>query len=98
MLLAIDIGNTNITLGLVEGGALVATRRAGTPRGTTADELEVLLTGLFALDGRTFDDVSGIAVASVVPAQTAMVEAIAVRRGLAVLVAGAGTVPLAIRV
>lgn len=98
MLLVVDIGNTNITLGLVKGGVLVATRRAGTPRGTTADELEVLLAGLLALDGRTLDDVSSIAVASVVPAQTAMVEAIAVRRGLDVLVAGAGTVPLAIRV
>jgi len=98
MLLAIDIGNTNITLGLVEGGALVATRRAGTPRGTTADELEVLLTGLLALDGRTFDDVSGIAVASVVPALTAMMESVAARRAINVLVASAGTVPLAIRV
>ena len=33
MLLVVDIGNTNITLGVVEGGALVATRRAGTPPG-----------------------------------------------------------------
>ena len=98
MLLAVDIGNTNITLGLVEGGALVATRRAGTPRGTTADELEVLLTGLLALDGRTFDDVSDIAVASVVPALTAMIESVAARREINVLVASAGTVPLAIRV
>ena len=98
MLLAIDIGNTNITLGLVEGGALVATRRAGTPRGATADELEVLLTGLLALDGRTFEDVSSIAVASVVPAQTAMIESVAARREINVLVASAGTVPLAIRV
>ena len=98
MLLAIDIGNTNITLGLVEGGALVATRRAGTPRGATADELEVLLTGLLALDGRTFEDVSSIAVASVVPAQTAMIDHVAARREINVLVASAGTVPLAIRV
>ena len=98
MLLAVDIGNTNITLGLVEGGVLVATRRAGTPRGTTTDELEVLLAGLLALDGRTLDDVSSIAVASVVPAQTAMIESVAARRGISGLVAGAGTVPLAIRV
>ena len=98
MLLAVDIGNTNITLGLVEGGALVATRRAGTPRIATADELEVLLTGLLALDGRTFDDVSDIAVASVVPALTAMIESVAARREINVLVASAGTVPLAIRV
>ena len=53
MLLAVDIGNTNVTLGLVAGGALVATRRAGTPRGSTADELELLLAGLLGLDGRS---------------------------------------------
>ena len=98
MLLAVDIGNTNVTLGLVEGGALVATRRAGTPRSTTADELELLLAGLLGLGGRSLGDVTGIAVASVVPAQTAMLERVAARRGIGVLVATAGTVPLAIRV
>lgn len=98
MLLAVDIGNTNITLGLVERGALVATRRADTHRATTTDELELLLAGLLSLDGRSLDDISSIAIASVVPAQTAMVERVAARRGTGVLVATAGTVPLAIRV
>jgi type III pantothenate kinase len=98
MLLVVDIGNTNITLGLVGGGALVATRRAGTPRASTSDELELLLAGLLGLDGRFLDAVTGIAVASVVPAQTAMIESVAARRSIGVLVATAGTVPLAIRV
>jgi len=98
MLLVVDIGNTNITLGLVEGGALVATRRAGTPRATTTDELELLLTGLLGLDGRSLDDVKGFALASVVPALTARTERVAARHGIGVLVATAGTVPLAIRV
>lgn len=98
MLLAVDIGNTNITLGMVEGGALVATRRAGTPRTTTTDELELLLAGLLGLDGRSLDAVTAIAVASVVPALTTMTERVAARRGIGVLVATAGTVPLAIRV
>jgi type III pantothenate kinase len=98
MLLAVDIGNTNVTLGLVEGGAVVATRRAGTPGDATADELELLLAGLLGLDGRSLDDVTGIALASVVPALTAMVERVGARHGIGVLVATAGTVPLAIRV
>jgi type III pantothenate kinase len=98
MLLVIDIGNTNITLGMVEGGALVATRRAGTPRTTTTDELELLLADLLGLDGRSLDAVTGIAVASVVPALTTMTERVAARHGIGVLVAAAGTVPLAIRV
>ena len=48
MLLAVDIGNTNITLGLFRDGALLATRRAATGGGATADEIELLLDGLLA--------------------------------------------------
>ena len=98
MLLAVDIGNTNVALGFVEAGVLVATRRAGTARVTTADELELLLDGLLGLDGLSLDAVSGVAVASVVPSLTAQLEGVAARRGIGCLVATAGTVPLAIRV
>ena len=98
MLLAVDVGNTNITLALVEGGTIVATRRAVTRGGATADELELLLAGLLGLDGRTLDDVVSVAVASVVPAATAALVAVGARRGIGVLVASSGTVPLAIRV
>jgi type III pantothenate kinase len=98
MLLVVDVGNTNLTLGIVVDGAIAATRRVGTPHGTTADETELLLAGLLGLDGRSLDDVTGIAVASVVPAATAALEGVAARRGLPALVAGAGTVPIAIRV
>ena len=45
MILLLDIGNTNVTLGLFRAGSLVATRRAATdPRGT-ADEFEATLDG-----------------------------------------------------
>ncbi len=98
MLLAVDIGNTNVTLGLVEAGVLTATRRAGTHRAATADELEVLVAGLLALDDRNLDAVDAIAVASVVPALTTALEAVASRRTIPILVATAGSVPLAIRV
>lgn len=98
MLLAIDIGNTNITIGLLRAGSLAATRRAATNAAATADELEVLLEGLLRLDDVTFADVSSIACASVVPALTAGIEAISVRRERPLVIASAGTVPLAIRV
>ena len=98
MLLAVDIGNTNVTLGLVEGGAIVATRRAGTHRAATADELEHILEGLLALDGRRLADIRALAVASVVPALTAAIEAVAIRRHIPILVANAGSVPIAVRV
>lgn len=98
VLLAVDIGNTNVTLGLFRNGALVATRRAATPRGATADELELLLEGLLRLDDASVADVSSIAAASVVPALGAALETIAARRDRSLVVAGAGTVPLPIRV
>jgi type III pantothenate kinase len=97
MLLAIDIGNSNITIGCFRNGSLIATRRAATVPGATPDELELLLEGLLRLDDAAFADVSGIACASVVPALTASLEAVADRRDRPLLIAGAGTVPLPVR-
>ena len=98
MLLAVDVGNTNVTIGLVRDGRVASSRRVLTARGATADEVELLLAGLLGLDGASLLDVSAIACASVVPGVTAALEAVARRHGLACLVAGAGTVPIAIRV
>lgn len=97
MLLALDIGNTNVTTGSFRAGALVATRRAATDQRSSADEVELLIDGLLRLDDTTIGDVSAISLASVVPAMTAAVEAVAARRGQPLLVASAGSVPLAVR-
>ena len=61
MLLAIDVGNTNVTIGLLRGGRLVATRRAATVGRATADELELQIDGLLRLDDASFGDVEAIA-------------------------------------
>jgi type III pantothenate kinase len=98
MLLAVDVGNSNVTLGIVEDGAIAATRRAVTPRVASADEVELLLTGLLGLDQRTLEAASAMVVCSVVPALTSALEAVAARRGIPLLLATAGTVPLPIRV
>jgi type III pantothenate kinase len=98
MLLALDIGNTNITIGLFRAGALLATRRAATDGRATTDEVELLLDGLLRLDGIALADLDAIALASVVPSLSSAIEAIAVRRDRPLLIAGAGTVPLAVRV
>ncbi len=98
MLLAVDIGNTNLTLGIVEDGALESVRRAATTRASTPDELEVLLRDLLALDDHALHGVSAMAVASVVPAATATLTEVAERLGIPVLLASSGTAPIAIRV
>ena len=98
MLLALDVGNSNITTGLFRAGALLATRRAATAARATADEVELVLTGLLSLDDVGLADLDSIVIASVVPAITSAVEAIAERHDRPLLVAAAGTVPLAVRV
>ena len=98
MLLAIDIGNTNVTIGIVEGGFIEGVRRTATNRASTTDELEIMLRDLLALDDHDLNGATAMAVASVVPAMTALVEAVAARLGIPTLVAAAGTVPIPIRV
>ena len=69
-LLAIDIGNTNIVLGLYEGKRLAAQWRIATDHARMPDEYAVLLFDLFARSGQDPDSVQGIVLASVVPPLT----------------------------
>jgi pantothenate kinase type III len=74
MLLAIDVGNTNLRLGTIRDGVLAATRRAATPVGAAPDEIEILLGELLGLDGLRLDEVGAFVASSTVPAATAAVE------------------------
>jgi type III pantothenate kinase len=77
VLLAVDIGNTNIVFGLYEGKALAQTFRVETARSRTADEYGVLVGQMLALRGIDGKAVSAAIVASVVPPLTdVMIEAI----------------------
>jgi type III pantothenate kinase len=69
-LLAADIGNTNITLGLFADGELAGSWRATSRPTATADELAALTTGMLSLDGHRLDELGAVAVASVVPPLT----------------------------
>lgn len=70
MLLTIDIGNTNVTLGLYDGDTLGPRWRLATEQHRMPDEYGILLFSLFQHAGRTPADVHGIALASVVPPLT----------------------------
>jgi type III pantothenate kinase len=70
MLLAIDIGNTNITLGLYKGEALGPRWRLATNHETTPDEYGAMMVSLFRHAGVSAGDVHAIAMASVVPPLT----------------------------
>lgn len=98
MLLAIDVGNTNLRLVVARDGVLGTPRRAATAAAATPDEVELLADGLLGLDGLRLEDVTSIVLSSTVPAVAAAVEAVAARRTVPCLVASAGTLPLPVRV
>src|SRR3954469_10013684 len=66
MLLALDAGNSNITIGAFEGSKLIRRWRVRTIHEQTADEWGVLMHNLL-LSSPKSDDVDGIVIASVVP-------------------------------
>lgn len=70
MLLAIDIGNTNIKMGVYEGVHLVHHWRVVTERLKLADEYAVLVYNLFKMAGLEVSRVTGCAISCVVPPLT----------------------------
>lgn len=73
MLLTIDLGNTNLTLGLYEGETLGPRWRLATDHDRMPDEYGLQLLGLLNHVGYTPDDLTGVVMASVVPTLTARV-------------------------
>jgi len=67
MLLVVDVGNTNTSLGVFEGAELVQHWRLTTVRVRTVDEYGVYARNLFEFAGIDFKAITGVAVASVVP-------------------------------
>lgn len=70
MLLAIDIGNTNISYGIIEGEELKLHLRSASSPSRTADEYAVLVRQMLLLRGVDPDVIDGAIIASVVPVLT----------------------------
>jgi type III pantothenate kinase len=70
MLLCIDIGNTNIKLGLFDGETMCCHWRIATQRDRLADEYAMLLLSLFAVQRLDNSQINGCAISSVVPGLT----------------------------
>jgi type III pantothenate kinase len=91
MLLCVDIGNTNITMGLYRDEELVAHWRISTDHQKMPDEYGILLLSLMARQGFSAQDVDGVSVASVVPPVTDIFnEMLDAYFGMEPLVVGAG--------
>ena len=71
MLLTIDIGNTNITFGLYDDTQTLKHHwRIKTDHDRLADEYGIIILGLMRHEGLKFEQISGVAMASVVPPLT----------------------------
>ena len=70
MLLAIDLGNTNVVFGVFEGTILTESWRVATLQERTADELGILVRDLFQARRLDTSEIDGVIMASVVPPLT----------------------------
>ncbi len=68
MILAVDIGNTNITLGGYSGGEIKFVSRLATDPRRTSDQYAVEIYDIMRLSGSDVAELSGAVIASVVPA------------------------------
>lgn len=73
MLLVIDIGNTNLTIGLYQGNQLGPRWRLATDHERMPDEYGLQFLGLLSHVGKSPQDIGGICLASVVPPLTSKV-------------------------
>ncbi|HEY8363348.1 MAG TPA: type III pantothenate kinase [Tissierellaceae bacterium] len=67
LLLVIDVGNTNIVLGVYDGEKLLYDWRIATDKDKTSDEYGLLVDQLFKFNGISIKDVKDIIISSVVP-------------------------------
>lgn len=80
MLLTIDVGNSTIVIGVFDGSELADHWRIATAPHRTPDEIALALDGLLAFAGLDLQrDLTGVAIASVVPPVTEDLRAMAER-------------------
>ena len=91
MLLVIDVGNTNMVLGVYKDTELLDHWRISTNRQRTTDEYGVLIRELFYLNDLRADDINAIIISSVVPPVVPTLERMCQRYfGLSPLLIGPG--------
>lgn len=90
MILAVDIGNTSICLGLFEKNKLVCKAKLASDRIKTADEYAVLIAGIFSMKKIGFSEVEGAMLLSVVPPLTHTIVSALGEFGVKPLIVGSG--------
>ncbi len=91
MLLAIDVGNTNIVLGGIRGGKQVFSARLKSDRSKTADEYAAELQSILALYGVKPKEIEGGILSSVVPyLQSVLPEAVRILAKIDLMIVSPG--------
>ncbi len=91
MLLAIDVGNTNIVLGGIRDGKQIFSARLKSDRNKTADQYALDIQGILALYGVKTGEIEGGILSSVVPyLQSVLPEAVKLLTGVDLMVVGPG--------
>jgi type III pantothenate kinase len=91
MLLAIDVGNTNIVLGGIRNGKQVFSARLKSDRSKTADEYAADLQSILALYGVKPKEIEGGILSSVVPyLQSVLPEAVRILAKIDLMIVGPG--------
>lgn len=67
MLLVLDVGNTNIVVGVFKENTLLTSYRIGTSMNTTSDEYSAIISQLLNMDQILFDEIEDVIISSVVP-------------------------------
>ncbi|MHB9094867.1 MAG: type III pantothenate kinase, partial [Eubacteriales bacterium] len=91
MILVVDVGNTNIVLGVFEGKKLIQSWRISTNKDKTADEYGIQIRVLFQYSNIKYEKIEAIIVSSVVPPVMPALEGMTVKYfGMKPLIVGPG--------
>jgi len=98
MIVVLDVGNTNLTLGVVAEGDVASTQRAPTPVGGSPADIAGTLEELLAKEGASLTGVERLIVVSVVPTITDAINELATERDIPLLIADEASIPMEILV
>jgi type III pantothenate kinase len=91
MILAIDVGNTNIVLGGVDKGRDIFSVRLASDRNKTADQYALDIQGILNMYHVEVSEIEGGIISSVVPyLQTVIPQAVKILTGIDIMVVGPG--------
>ncbi len=97
VIVAIDVGNTKVALGVIQGGDVHSAHRAPTRGLLSPHDAAQTLSDLLENEGASLGDLSEVWLVSVVPAATQALTELCAGHDIALTVASAATVPMATR-